>query len=174
MLEEIRISNFAIIDQLDLGFGKGLNVITGETGAGKSIMLDALGTSLVRSALSRVVLPQLWRTAARPCETGAASRFARPAAGLAEPRRCNQGIRSLRHLFEKYALDNDRRARIMFPAANSDDSIPFAASPLFGNLTEWDCTNEDHRPVICFRIGRMHCQPAERQRRVPRKPIVSA
>ena len=54
-------------------------------------------------------------------------------------------------------------ARIIFPAANSDDSIPFAASLLFGNLTEWDCTNENHRPVICFRVGRMHWQPAERR-----------
>jgi hypothetical protein len=54
-------------------------------------------------------------------------------------------------------------ARIIFPAANSDDSIPFAASLLFGNLTEWDCTNEDHRPVICFRVGRMHWQSAERR-----------
>ena len=26
-----------------------------------------------------------------------------------------------------------------------------------------DCTNEDHRPVICFRVGRMHWQPAERR-----------
>jgi len=42
MLEEIRISNFAIIDHLELGFGKGLNVITGETGAGKSIIVDAV------------------------------------------------------------------------------------------------------------------------------------
>ncbi len=42
MLEEIRIRNFAIIDQLELGFGKGLNVITGETGAGKSIIIDAV------------------------------------------------------------------------------------------------------------------------------------
>src|ERR1700726_1244686 len=47
-------------------------------------------------------------------------------------------------------------ARIIFPAANSGDSIPFAANPLFGNLTEWDCTNEDHRPVICLRVDRMH------------------
>src|SRR5258706_12428461 len=53
--------------------------------------------------------------------------------------------------------------RIIFPAANSDDSIPFAAESLFGNLTEWDCTNEDHRPAICFRVGRMHWQPAERR-----------
>ncbi len=42
MLEEIRIQNFAIIDQLDLGFSRGLNVITGETGAGKSIIIDAV------------------------------------------------------------------------------------------------------------------------------------
>ncbi|MEP7290794.1 MAG: DNA repair protein RecN [Chloroflexota bacterium] len=42
MLEEIRISNFAIIDHLELGFGQGLNVITGETGAGKSIIIDAV------------------------------------------------------------------------------------------------------------------------------------
>ncbi len=42
MLEELRIRNFAIIDSLDLNFAPGFNVITGETGAGKSIMIDAL------------------------------------------------------------------------------------------------------------------------------------
>jgi len=42
MLEELRIKNFAIIDQLDLTFAAGLNVITGETGAGKSIVIDAV------------------------------------------------------------------------------------------------------------------------------------
>jgi DNA repair protein RecN (Recombination protein N) len=42
MLEEIRIRNFAIIDQLELSFADGLNVITGETGAGKSIIIDAV------------------------------------------------------------------------------------------------------------------------------------
>ena len=42
MLEELRIQNFAIIDNLELGFGSGFNVITGETGAGKSIIIDAL------------------------------------------------------------------------------------------------------------------------------------
>ncbi len=43
MLRELRIKNVAIIDDLDLRFGPGLNVITGETGAGKSILLRALG-----------------------------------------------------------------------------------------------------------------------------------
>lgn len=42
MLESITIRNFAIIDELDVEFSGGLNVITGETGAGKSIVVDAL------------------------------------------------------------------------------------------------------------------------------------
>ena len=42
MLEELRIQNFAVIDRLELRFGAGFNVITGETGAGKSILIDAV------------------------------------------------------------------------------------------------------------------------------------
>lgn len=42
MLEELRISNFAIIDELNLRFEAGLVILTGETGAGKSILVDAL------------------------------------------------------------------------------------------------------------------------------------
>ena len=42
MLQELRIENFAIIDHLDLCFAAGLNILTGETGAGKSIIVDAL------------------------------------------------------------------------------------------------------------------------------------
>src|SRR5512143_1409965 len=42
MLAELHIHDFAIIDQLDLEFGPGLVILTAETGAGKSIILDAL------------------------------------------------------------------------------------------------------------------------------------
>ncbi|MDE6766026.1 MAG: AAA family ATPase, partial [Duncaniella sp.] len=42
MLESLHISNYALIDRLDIEFHRGFNVITGETGAGKSIMLGAL------------------------------------------------------------------------------------------------------------------------------------
>ena len=42
MLEELRIQNFAVIERLELQFGADLNVITGETGAGKSILVDAV------------------------------------------------------------------------------------------------------------------------------------
>ena len=46
MLLEIHIENFAIIDTLHVQFSSGLNIITGETGAGKSIMVDALMIAL--------------------------------------------------------------------------------------------------------------------------------
>ena len=46
MLTELNIKNFAIIDQLHVEFGPGLNVLTGETGAGKSILVDAINLLL--------------------------------------------------------------------------------------------------------------------------------
>lgn len=46
MLQQLNISNYALIDQLQLNFEDGLNIITGETGAGKSILLGALGLIL--------------------------------------------------------------------------------------------------------------------------------
>ena len=46
MLRTISIHNYAIIDRLEVNFGSGLNIITGETGAGKSILLGALGLIL--------------------------------------------------------------------------------------------------------------------------------
>jgi DNA repair protein RecN (Recombination protein N) len=55
MLVSLRIENFALIDRLDLTFGNGLNVLTGETGAGKSIILDALDLALGGKAHSRMI-----------------------------------------------------------------------------------------------------------------------
>lgn len=46
MLLALRISNFAVIEEAEVGLGTGLTVLTGETGAGKSILVDALGLLL--------------------------------------------------------------------------------------------------------------------------------
>ena len=42
MLRQLTIRNLALVDDLNVGFGEGLNVITGETGAGKSLLMGAL------------------------------------------------------------------------------------------------------------------------------------
>ncbi|MDV2996503.1 MAG: DNA repair protein RecN [Chroococcidiopsis sp. SAG 2025] len=55
MLISLQIENFALIDQLELEFGNGLNVLTGETGAGKSIILDAIDAALGGKVNSRAI-----------------------------------------------------------------------------------------------------------------------
>lgn len=73
MLEEIRIRNFAIIDHLELSFASGFNVITGETGAGKSIIIDAVemllggkpDPSMVRAGTEKAVIEGVFLLNAR-------------------------------------------------------------------------------------------------------------
>ena len=68
MLLELNIENFAIIDKISISFSKGLNVMTGETGAGKSIIIDAVGTLIggratkeyVRSGSEKAVVEALF------------------------------------------------------------------------------------------------------------------
>ncbi|HEU5067663.1 MAG TPA: DNA repair protein RecN [Sphingomicrobium sp.] len=55
MLRQLAIRNIVLIDRLELEFDRGLNVLTGETGAGKSILLDSLGLALGARADSGLV-----------------------------------------------------------------------------------------------------------------------
>lgn len=55
MLKELRVKNYAIIDELSLDFEPGLNVLTGETGAGKSIIIGALGVALGQRAYTEMI-----------------------------------------------------------------------------------------------------------------------
>ncbi|MEM6251441.1 MAG: DNA repair protein RecN [Cyanobacteria bacterium P01_D01_bin.156] len=55
MLTSLKIDNFTLIDQLELSLQPGLNVLTGETGAGKSIILDAIDTVLGGKASGKLV-----------------------------------------------------------------------------------------------------------------------
>ncbi|MFP4362284.1 MAG: DNA repair protein RecN [Spirochaetia bacterium] len=64
MLDELQVKNYALIDELSIDFSQGLNILTGETGAGKSILLGALGlilgekgdTSAIRTGREEAVI----------------------------------------------------------------------------------------------------------------------
>ena len=53
VLIEMRLENYAVIDNLVVEFGPGLNLLTGETGAGKSILVDALALLVGRQSFER-------------------------------------------------------------------------------------------------------------------------
>ena len=55
MIKQLHISNYALIDKLDIGFADGLTIITGETGAGKSIILGALSLILGERADTKAI-----------------------------------------------------------------------------------------------------------------------
>ena len=57
MLSLIKIRNYAVIDKIEVEFKPGLSVMTGETGAGKSILVDALGLALGDRADAGTVRP---------------------------------------------------------------------------------------------------------------------
>src|SRR2546423_12343969 len=73
MLRFLRVRNFALIDQLELHFEEGFNLLSGETGAGKSIIVDALGllagskasTEMVRGGETRAVVEAIFESDVR-------------------------------------------------------------------------------------------------------------
>ena len=79
MLTRLSIRNIVLIEALDLDFGRGLGVLTGETGAGKSILLDALGlalgnraeTALVRAGEAQASVTAMFEFAQLPAGIGA-------------------------------------------------------------------------------------------------------
>lgn len=63
MLKSLHIKNFALIDELDITFDSGFSVITGETGAGKSIILGAIGLLLGQRADAKAIKPNAQKCA---------------------------------------------------------------------------------------------------------------
>src|SRR5580658_10073591 len=74
MLRSLAVRNFAIIDRLDVEFGPGMNVLTGETGAGKSIIMLALNlilggrasADMIRSGAERASVDALFDIGGSP------------------------------------------------------------------------------------------------------------
>ena len=98
MLAQLTISNFAIVRELEIDFQNGMTVITGETGAGKSIAIDALGLCLggradadmVRAGAMRADLCAGWkrtslRKAVSVCCVALSAAMAAPVGLLTEP-----------------------------------------------------------------------------------------
>lgn len=87
MLTHLAIENYALINHLDIGFYDGFTAITGETGAGKSILIDALDLVLGKRADTQILLDPL-----RKCIVEASF---------------NIGNYQLRHFFDSQSLDYD-------------------------------------------------------------------
>src|SRR6476646_5087120 len=76
VLTELRLENYAVIDNLVVDFGHGLNLLTGETGAGKSILIDALAlllgekasTDVIRAGVERAVIAAVFEVAGTAAE----------------------------------------------------------------------------------------------------------
>ena len=57
MLTGLNVRDFAIVDRIEVEFGAGMTVLTGETGAGKSILIDALALALGERGSAKAVRP---------------------------------------------------------------------------------------------------------------------
>ena len=86
MLNELHIENIAVIERADISFAPGLNVLTGETGAGKSIVIDSIGAvlgdrvsrELVRRGADRAVVTASFDRTASPVFFAAIVPLSRP------------------------------------------------------------------------------------------------
>ena len=96
MLAELRLENYAVIDNVVIEFAAGLNLLTGETGAGKSILIDALGLLLGEKASTEVI-----RTGAERAVVAAVFESDGAAA------------RSIEHILETNGLDAENGSLIL-------------------------------------------------------------
>jgi len=105
MLKELSIRNFAIIDDLKISFSDGLTILSGETGAGKSIILNAVNLLLGSRASADLV-----RTGAKAAELEALFQIS-PASGVAR-RMCEQGYDPKDGLLIRRVVSRDDSNRV--------------------------------------------------------------
>lgn len=106
MLDKLQIRNYAIIDELDISFTTGLNIITGETGAGKSILMGALNLVLGQRADTQVLLDP-----SRKCQVEAVFRV--------------QEQHRIRLFFEENDLDEEDEIRLRREISSNGKSRSF-------------------------------------------------
>ncbi|HEX9646107.1 MAG TPA: DNA repair protein RecN [Alphaproteobacteria bacterium] len=123
MLVRLSIRNVVLIERLDIDFGPGLCVLTGETGAGKSILLDALGLALGRRAEAGLV-------GAAPERASAAASFEIDAGHPARRWLAEHGLDDEGALVLRRALGADGRSRAFI----NDQPVTVAALAELGAL----------------------------------------
>ena len=130
MIREIRITNFALIDELTLEFDKGFSVFTGETGAGKSILIGAISLLLGERASTEAI-----RSGADEAEVS----------GVFDVREMRPSLRSLLDELSIEPIDNTLiiRRRISRSDRNkilvNQVPLPLAALKKIGDAS-WICT----------------------------------
>jgi len=158
MLLELTIKDFAIIDNLHLQLHRLFNVFTGETGAGKSIIIDAvnallggkIGVEYVRAGCERATVEGVFSIGALPPVTGNLLAFAvDDLDGSLYERRTN-GSGTMFEAFDTAGAQSSQRIQV--DAASADASVALAAL-----LHEYDITPEDGQLILSrdiFRSGR--------------------
>ena len=104
MLTALSIRDVVLIERLDLGFGPGLTVLTGETGAGKSILLDSLGLALGARAEAGLVRAGAEQASVTAC-------FAPPAGHPIAALLAEQGLEAEDEIVLRRVLGRDGRSR---------------------------------------------------------------
>ena len=104
MLTALSIRDVVLIERLDLGFGRGLTVLTGETGAGKSILLDSLGLALGGRAEAGLVRGAATQASVTAC-------FAPPPSHPALALLAEQGLAAEDEIVLRRVVQKDGRSR---------------------------------------------------------------
>src|ERR1700760_2445159 len=104
MLTALSIRDVVLIERLDLTFEQGLTVLTGETGAGKSILLDSLGLALGARADAGLVRAGVTQASVSAC-------FAVPPGHVSEPILRDQGLDAGDEIVLRRVLTRDGRSR---------------------------------------------------------------
>src|SRR6266700_3031052 len=158
MLLELSIKDFAIIDALHLRLHRLFNVFTGETGAGKSIIIDAvntllggkIGAEIVRAGCERATVEGVFSIEKLPPVTGEWLILETSAVGTTSAEAANNGARTMFEAFDNAEAQSEERRQVDANSAN-------AGVALATLLHEFDIEPEDGHLILTrdiFRSGR--------------------
>src|SRR5882757_7278574 len=132
MLRELKVRDLALVAEARVRFGPGLNLLTGETGSGKSLIVDALGLSLggrggadiVRHGAEKATIEGVFDSVVLQREVGkrSASRIDGHAASPSQLRELGRGLVALHGQHEHHALlDSETQTDLLDGYAGAND-----------------------------------------------------